>query len=61
MRRRSPNYAMPISPIPKPVGCCYLPTFKLIFARNHKPALRSVDEAIRRRINLIPFRRKFLL
>lgn len=28
--------------------------FKLFFAGNHKPKLRSVDEAIRRRINLIP-------
>lgn len=33
----------------------YLPQFKLIVAGNHKPGLRSVDEAIRRRFNLIPF------
>src|SRR5215208_3391713 len=33
----------------------YLPAFKLIIAGNHKPGLRSVDEAIRRRFNLIPF------
>jgi putative DNA primase/helicase len=33
----------------------YVPTFKLIIAGNHKPGLRSVDEAIRRRFNLIPF------
>jgi putative DNA primase/helicase len=33
----------------------YVPQFKLIFAGNHKPGLRSVDEAIRRRFNLIPF------
>jgi putative DNA primase/helicase len=33
----------------------YMPQFKLIFAGNHKPGLRSVDEAIRRRFNLIPF------
>jgi putative DNA primase/helicase len=33
----------------------YKPQFKLIFAGNHKPGLRSVDEAIRRRFNLIPF------
>jgi putative DNA primase/helicase len=33
----------------------YLPQFKLIIAGNHKPGLRSVDEAIRRRFNLIPF------
>ena len=33
----------------------FTPQFKLIIAGNHKPGLRSVDEAIRRRINLIPF------
>jgi putative DNA primase/helicase len=33
----------------------YMPQFKLIIAGNHKPGLRSVDEAIRRRFNLIPF------
>lgn len=33
----------------------YMPQFKLIVAGNHKPRLRSVDEATRRRINLIPF------
>jgi len=33
----------------------YTPQFKLIIAGNHKPGLRSVDEAIRRRLNLIPF------
>jgi putative DNA primase/helicase len=33
----------------------YTPQFKLVFAGNHKPGLRSVDEAIRRRFNLIPF------
>ena len=32
-----------------------LPQFKLIIVGNHKPGLRSVDEAIRRRFNLIPF------
>lgn len=31
------------------------PQFKLIIAGNHKPGLRSVDEAIRRRFHLIPF------
>jgi putative DNA primase/helicase len=31
------------------------PVFKLVIAGNHKPALRNVDEAIRRRMNLIPF------
>ena len=33
----------------------YMPQFKLLIAGNHKPGLRSVDEAIRRRFNLIPF------
>lgn len=33
----------------------YQPQFKLVIAGNHKPGLRSVDEAIRRRFNLIPF------
>lgn len=33
----------------------YQPTFKLLIAGNHKPGLRNVDEAIRRRFNLIPF------
>ena len=33
----------------------YVPQFKLTIAGNHKPGLRSVDEAIRRRFHLIPF------
>ncbi len=33
----------------------YTPQFKLIIAGNHKPGLRSVDEAIRRRLHLVPF------
>ena len=33
----------------------YTPQFKLIIAGNHKPGLRAVDEAMRRRFNLIPF------
>ena len=33
----------------------YMPAFKLVIAGNHKPALRGVDEAIRRRFHLIPF------
>jgi putative DNA primase/helicase len=33
----------------------FTPAFKLIIAGNHKPGLRSVDEAIRRRLHLIPF------
>jgi putative DNA primase/helicase len=33
----------------------FTPQFKLIIAGNHKPSLRSVDDAIRRRFNLLPF------
>jgi putative DNA primase/helicase len=33
----------------------YSPEFKLIFAGNHKPGLSSVDEAMRRRLHLVPF------
>jgi putative DNA primase/helicase len=33
----------------------YTPAFKLVIAGNHKPGLRGVDEAIRRRFHLIPF------
>ena len=33
----------------------FIPVFKLMIAGNHKPALRSVDEAIRRRLHLVPF------
>jgi putative DNA primase/helicase len=33
----------------------YTPQFKLWIVGNHKPSLKSVDEAIRRRFNLIPF------
>lgn len=33
----------------------FVPQFKLLVAGNHKPGLRTVDEAIRRRLNLIPF------
>jgi putative DNA primase/helicase len=33
----------------------FQPQFKLLIAGNHKPSLRGVDEAIRRRLNLIPF------
>jgi putative DNA primase/helicase len=33
----------------------FIPQFKLMIAGNHKPSLRTVDEAIRRRLNLIPF------
>jgi putative DNA primase/helicase len=33
----------------------YTPAFKLIIVGNHKPELRNVDEAMRRRLHLIPF------
>lgn len=33
----------------------YKPQFKLLVAGNHKPGLRTVDEAIRRRLHLVPF------
>ena len=33
----------------------YMPQFTLLVAGNHKPAFRSVDEAIRRRVQLVPF------
>lgn len=33
----------------------YMPQFKLVIAGNHKPAIRNVDEAMKRRLHLIPF------
>ena len=33
----------------------FTPQFKLFIAGNHRPGLRSVDEAIRRRFHLVPF------
>ncbi len=36
----------------------YLPAFKLTIIGNHKPGLRNVDDAARRRFNLVPFTRK---
>jgi putative DNA primase/helicase len=33
----------------------YTPQFKLVIAGNHKPAIRNVDEAMKRRMHLIPF------
>jgi P4 family phage/plasmid primase-like protien len=36
----------------------FQPTFKLIFSGNHRPTLRSVDDAVRRRFNMIPFTHK---
>ena len=33
----------------------FTPQFKLVIVGNHRPSLRGVDEAIRRRLHLIPF------
>src|SRR5271168_4331773 len=33
----------------------FVPTFKLFICGNHKPRLSNVDEAIRRRLLLVPF------
>ena len=33
----------------------YRPQFKLVFCGNHKPSLANVDDAIRRRMRLMPF------
>jgi putative DNA primase/helicase len=33
----------------------FTPQFKLLVSGNHKPALRNVDEGIRRRLHLVPF------
>ena len=33
----------------------YRPAFKLTIAGNHKPVLRNVDDAARRRFNIVPF------
>lgn len=33
----------------------FAPTFKLFVVGNHRPSLRGVDEAIRRRFHLVPF------
>jgi putative DNA primase/helicase len=33
----------------------FRPQFKLLIAGNHQPVLRTVDEAMRRRFNLLPF------
>lgn len=36
----------------------FTPQFKLLISGNHKPGIRSVDEAIRRRMHLVPFNAK---
>jgi len=33
----------------------YQPTFKLVIVGNHRPGIRNVDDAMRRRLHLIPF------
>ncbi len=33
----------------------FFPQFKLFVAGNHKPAIRNIDEAMRRRLHMIPF------
>jgi putative DNA primase/helicase len=33
----------------------FAPTFKLMISGNYRPSLRNIDEAIRRRLHLIPF------
>jgi putative DNA primase/helicase len=39
----------------------FTPLFKLMISGNYKPGLRSVDEAIRRRLRLVPFNVTFPL
>jgi putative DNA primase/helicase len=36
----------------------YLPQFKLLLIGNHQPSLRNVDDAARRRFNIVPLTRK---
>ena len=33
----------------------FFPQFKLLIAGNHKPSIRNVDEAMKRRLHMIPF------
>ena len=33
----------------------FIPQFKLLVAGNHKPAIRNVDEAMKRRLHMVPF------
>ncbi|MBE0474808.1 phage/plasmid primase, P4 family, partial [Rhodoferax sp.] len=33
----------------------FFPMFKLLIAGNHKPTIRNIDEAMRRRLHLVPF------
>ncbi|AZQ66957.1 hypothetical protein EF888_07295 [Silicimonas algicola] len=36
----------------------FIPQFKLLIVGNHQPALQSVDDAARRRFNIVPFTRR---
>jgi P4 family phage/plasmid primase-like protien len=36
----------------------YRPAFKLLFAGNHQPHIKTLDEAMKRRIHMIPFNQK---
>lgn len=36
----------------------FMPTFKLLIVGNHKPILHNVDDAARRRFNIVPFTRR---
>lgn len=36
----------------------FIPRFKLLVASNHKPRIKTVDDAWRRRLHLVPFTRK---
>lgn len=36
----------------------YRPTFKLVFLGNHAPDIENLDDAMRRRFNILPFTRK---
>jgi P4 family phage/plasmid primase-like protien len=33
----------------------FTPQFKLVVVGNHKPAIRNIDEAMRRRLHMVPF------
>ena len=37
----------------------YTPKFKLLISGNHLPKLKNVDEAMRRRLHLLPFTQVF--
>lgn len=38
----------------------YVPQFKPVIAGNHRPRFRNVDDALRRRLHLVPFTQRFL-